>query len=169
MKKTSPWWYVGGGAVGLLVLVKLRQRARLVARLAPAGFVDDAATTDPAGWPFWRVGAVYAARATGYCPRNDPMEGGVNDRHGFPLQTLQAFLAGQAPWVSTAMDPHAFPYGAKLRIPEMDAHYGRAIPFRVVDTGGDFYGKGTTRIDVCSACDHMLDPLVNGTLTLVVV
>ncbi len=59
------------------------------------------------------------------------------------------------------------PYGTKLRIPELDAKYGRNIDFRVVDTGGAFTGKGHGRIDVCvdnqSAAN---DSTINGLLTL---
>lgn len=70
--------------------------------------------------------------------------------------------------VSVAMDSKAFPYGTKLRIPELEAKYGKQIDFRVVDTGGAFKGKGTSRIDVCTANRKAsLDPTINGPLTLV--
>lgn len=114
-------------------------------------------------------GQRFAARGTGYYPANNAMEGGFKDRLGKPLQTLQAYLAGRAPYVSVAMDSKAFPYGTKLRIPELEAKYGRPIEFRVVDTGGAFKGRGTSRIDICTQNRRAsLDPTINGPLTLVV-
>jgi hypothetical protein len=63
------------------------------------------------------------------------------------------------------MDVNAFPYGQHLRIRELEAKYGRAIDFRVVDTGGAFRGKGRSRIDVCvSNRSASLDATINGTL-----
>lgn len=114
-------------------------------------------------------GQRYASRGTGYYPDASLMEGGFKDRLDRPLRTLQDFLAGRASYVSVAMDSTAFPYGTKLRIPELEAKYGRPIEFRVVDTGGAFRGKGTSRIDICTADRRAsLDPTVNGPLTLVV-
>lgn len=113
-------------------------------------------------------GQKYKARGTGYFPDSSAMEGGFVDRKGAKLNTLQDFLAGRAPYVSVAMDSKAFPYGTKLRIPELEAKYGKQIEFRVVDTGGAFKGKGTSRIDVCTANRKAsLDPVINGPLTLV--
>ncbi len=113
-------------------------------------------------------GKRYSARGTGYYPDSSPMEGGYVDRKGHKLYTLQAYLAGKAPYVSVAMDSKAFPYGTKLRIPELEKKYGRQIEFRVVDTGGAFKGKGTSRIDICTANQKAsLDPTINGPLTLV--
>jgi 3D (Asp-Asp-Asp) domain-containing protein len=114
------------------------------------------------------TGQSFTAKGTGYFPDNSPMEGGFKDRMGKPLHTLQDFLNGKAPYVSVAMDSKAFPYGTKLRIPELEKKYGRPIEFRVVDTGGAFKGKGTSRIDICTANRKAsLDPTVNGKLTLV--
>ena len=111
----------------------------------------------------WR----FRTRATAYYPHNSRLEGGFKDRRGFPLHTLQQYLAGKAPYVSVAMDLRAFPYGTKIRIPEFEKHYGRRIEFRVVDTGGAFKGRGTSRIDVCVASKkHTYHPLVNSWLTL---
>ena len=90
------------------------------------------------------------------------------DRRDQPLRTLQDFLSGKANYVSVAMDSKAFPYGTKLRIPELEAKYGKQIEFRVVDTGGAFVGKGTSRIDICTANKRAsLDSVINGPLTLV--
>lgn len=114
-------------------------------------------------------GQRFSSRGTGYFPDASPMEGGFKDRLGRPLHTLQDHLAGRAPYVSVAMDSRAFPYGTKLRIPELEAKYGRPIEFRVVDTGGAFRGRGTSRVDICTANRRAsLDPTINGRLTLVV-
>ncbi len=113
-------------------------------------------------------GMEYTARATAYYPHNSALEGGFKDRLGKPLHTLQAYLAGNAPYVSVAMDSDAFRYGTKLRIPELERKYGRVIDFRVVDTGGAFEGEGTSRIDICvKNKSASLDPSVNRSLTLV--
>lgn len=77
------------------------------------------------------------------------MEGGGDDRGGGKLHTLQDFLAGNAPYVSVAMDIPAFPYGTMLCIPILDQKYKKQIVFRVVDSGDAFKGKGRTRADVC--------------------
>jgi 3D (Asp-Asp-Asp) domain-containing protein len=97
------------------------------------------------------------------------MEGGLEDMQGKPLRTLQQFLAGQASYVSVAMDTGLFPYGTELCIPQLEQKYNRQIPFRVVDTGQAFIGKGTTRIDICTANESTSnDPAVSGaSLTLV--
>jgi peptidoglycan hydrolase-like protein with peptidoglycan-binding domain len=113
-------------------------------------------------------GKSYRARGTGYYPAATKLEGGAKDRLGNPLHTLQDYLSGKAPYVSVAMDSKAFPYGTKLRIPELEAQYGRPIDFRVVDTGGAFRGQGTGRIDICTANQRAADdPTINGPLTLV--
>ncbi len=125
----------------------------------PAGPVDG---FEPA------EGQKFKARGTGYYPDASPLEGGFVDRRDQPLRTLQDFLSGKANYVSVAMDSKAFPYGTKLRIPELEAKYGKQIEFRVVDTGGAFVGKGTSRIDICTANKRAsLDSVINGPLTLV--
>ena len=93
----------------------------------------------------------FTARGTGYFPCASTLEGGLQDRRGRPLYTLQDFLAERAPYVSVAMDPKAFPYGTSLRIPEIEKKYGRAITFLVVDTGDAFIGRGSSRIDSARA------------------
>jgi hypothetical protein len=111
------------------------------------------------------VTSSFVAHGTGYYPASSALEGGFVDRKGVRLRTLQQFLSGQADYVSVAMDSSAFAYGQHLRIKELDAKYGRAIDFRVVDTGGAFRGKGRSRIDVCVANRNAaLDPTINGTL-----
>lgn len=122
--------------------------------------------TAPATTPV--SGQRFDARGTGYYPDASALEGGFKDRQGKPLATLQDFLSGKSNYVSVAMDSKTFPYGTKLRIPELEAKYGRAIEFRVVDTGGAFKGKGTSRIDICTENRRAsLDPTINGRLTLV--
>lgn len=118
----------------------------------------------------------FHAKGTGYYPANNAMEGGMKDRRGKDLQTLQDFLSGKSKYVSVAMDKKMkIPYGKQLSIPELDKKYAgelkklglEHIPFRVVDTGGAFTGKGTSRIDIATADRKAsLDPTINGPLTL---
>jgi 3D (Asp-Asp-Asp) domain-containing protein len=116
------------------------------------------------------VTSSFTSRGTGYYPDSSALEGGFKDRIGKPLHTLQQFLAGSAPYVSVAMDSSAFKYGTRLRIKELESKHGRAIIFRVVDTGGAFRGKGRTRIDICTANNKAsLDPTINGTLHIDVI
>ena len=110
-------------------------------------------------------GESFTTRGTGYYPDSSALEGGFVDRRGAKLHTLQDFLAGNATYVSVAMDSNAFEYGQKLRIAELEAKYRQVIEFRVVDTGGAFSGKGRTRIDVCTANRTAAgDATINGTL-----
>jgi 3D (Asp-Asp-Asp) domain-containing protein len=112
----------------------------------------------------------FVSRGTGYYPANNSLEGGFLDRKGAKLRTLQQFLAGRADYVSVAMDSRAFAYGQRLRIKELEAKYGKAIVFRVVDTGGAFRGKGKTRIDICTANRAAsLDATINGRLNIDVI
>jgi len=112
----------------------------------------------------------YKAKGSGYFPANTKMEGGTKDTHGNPLLTLQDFLKGNAEYVSCAMDKAVEKkiHGRKFSITELDKKYGKAIEFRVVDTGGAFKDKGYTRIDICTASSSdTLEPTINGWLTLV--
>jgi 3D (Asp-Asp-Asp) domain-containing protein len=112
-----------------------------------------------------RVTSSFTSRGTGYYPSSSALEGGFVDRAGKRLHTLQQFLAGDADYVSVAMDSSAFAYGTRLRIKELEAEHGRAIVFRVVDTGSAFRGKGRSRIDVCvGSRSASLNPTLNGTL-----
>ena len=107
----------------------------------------------------------FVAKGTGYFPDSSAMEGGFVDRKGAKLRTLQQFLNGSADYVSVAMDPKAFPYGQRLRIAELNKKYGKDIVFKVVDTGGAFMGKGTSRIDICTASSKdSVEPTINGML-----
>jgi hypothetical protein len=119
---------------------------------------------------FPTTGDIFRASATGYYPDSSQLEGGFLDTKDQPLHTLQDFLAGRADQVSIAMDSTEFPYGQRLRIKELERKYGRVIDFRVVDTGGDFVGKGRTRLDVCvQNYAASIDDSVNGLLTIAVV
>lgn len=110
----------------------------------------------------------YRAKGSGYFPAPSRMEGGFKDRRGKPLHTLQDFLVAKAVYVSTAMDKNLnIAYGTKLSIPELEKKYGKAIEFRVVDTGDAFNNKGFTRIDICVRDRAAsLEPTLNGSLTL---
>ncbi|KAL3860225.1 hypothetical protein ACJMK2_010379 [Sinanodonta woodiana] len=114
-------------------------------------------------------GHKYSATGTAYYPSNDPIEGGFVDMRGHPLHTLQAYLAGHAPFVSVAMDNHAgIAYGTHVCIPEMNHKYHKVIDFQVVDTGSAFTGKGHSRIDICVATrSDSYDNTINAHLTLV--
>ncbi len=112
------------------------------------------------------------AKGTGYYPDSSAMEGGYVDKQGKKLCTLQDFLAGKADYVSIALDKNLYKngtikYGDTFRIPELEAKYGRQIPFKAVDTGGAFTNKGFGRVDICTGSrKDSLDSTVNGNLTL---
>ncbi len=110
----------------------------------------------------------HRAVGTAYYPHNSALEGGYKDKIGKPLNTLEDYLAGKAPFVSVAMDDRAgFKYGQRIRIPELEQKYGKQIPFKIVDTGGAFRGKGTGRIDICVANEEASrNATINGKLTL---
>jgi hypothetical protein len=111
----------------------------------------------------------YHAKGSGYFPSRSTREGGFKDRLGKKLNTLEDFIANRADYVSVAMDKKlAIEYGTVVKIPEIEAIRKRTIEFRVVDTGGDFTGQGYTKIDICVANQQSsLDPIINGTLTLI--
>ncbi len=109
---------------------------------------------------------IIQVRLTEYFPKNTKMEGGLYDHKGHPLNTLDDYLDGKVGWVSLARDYLGGPpanawefktYGYKVHMPEICAKLGvQYIDFRLVDTGGHFYGKdkvvqvsGYEPIDVC--------------------
>lgn len=96
-------------------------------------------------------GTTYTSEATLYTTENTPMEGGPKDRCGRLLNTLDDYMNWKADEVSVAMDTMALPYGTVIRIPEIERRLNvkDPIPFRVVDTGSAFIGKGTSRLDIC--------------------
>lgn len=89
--------------------------------------------------------------ATLYTTENTAMEGGPLDRCGRKLNTLDDYMNWKANEVSVAMDRLALPYGTLIRIPAIEKRLNVAdpIPFRVVDTGSAFQGKGLSRLDIC--------------------
>ena len=91
------------------------------------------------------------AVATLYTTENTSIEGGPKDRCGRKLNTLDDYMNWKSEEVSVAMDRLALPYGTLIRIPEIEKRLkvSDPIPFRVVDTGGAFVGKGFSRIDIC--------------------
>lgn len=120
--------------------------------------------------------------ATAYCPKKS--EGGLNDRTGKPLQTLQQYLSGSAPYVSVAMDSalnKQYPYGTVIHIPALEKKYngGKPIEFHFVDTGGSFIGtdrhpldgqakpRGLTAIDIATDCKFMKQEWQNMSVSLV--
>lgn len=86
--------------------------------------------------------STFPVRCTGYWPfsaRPDEqrMEGGVVDRKGAPLHTLEDYRAGKANFVSVSGDFTIFPYGQRIALAEWPD-----VVFRVVDTGSHFHGAG---------------------------
>lgn len=108
-------------------------------------------------------------RLTGYWPfaatdAEKKMEGGLQDRKGQPLHTVEDYLAGKADFVSLSGDDAIWPYGQRVNIPWTD---GKTILGRVVDTGSHFRGAnkvyrlaGTEPIDVCVASSATVVPKV---------
>jgi hypothetical protein len=105
------------------------------------------------------AGGRIKVRLTGYWPfaakteTEKRMEGGVKDRKGKPLFTLEQHLADpqRAPYVAVAGDDAVWPYGQRIVLDE----WPNAI-FRVVDTGGHFRGAnkvyralGHEPLDIC--------------------
>lgn len=94
---------------------------------------------------------------TWYCPgggtssKERALEGGVQDRRGKPAYTLEQYLAGQAPYVTVAMDSNILPYGTLVTCEKFKDSSGNFIPFRVTDTGGAFKGKGFQKMDIASS------------------
>jgi hypothetical protein len=126
--------------------------------------------------PMVQQGGTFEAKGTGYRPV--PGEGGPTDRLGKPLSTLQDFLEGKSDHVSVAMDSKAFPYDSTLNCKQLDEQYADRlkqlgvdhIPFKVVDTGGDFKNTGTSRIDICTRSrDDAHENTINGQLNFNVV
>lgn len=106
------------------------------------------------------TGGRFNARLTAYWPfkaglseAQRKMEGGVKDRKGKPLITLEMHRSDPSkyPYVSVAGDDAIWPYGQRIAI---DAFPG--VVFRVVDTGGHFRGTnklyrvaGHEPLDIC--------------------
>jgi hypothetical protein len=97
---------------------------------------------------------------SGLSDKQKKMEGGVTDRMGKALCTLEDYLEGKAPFVSLACDSAGGApgnakefrtYGFRVWLPEISASANSyidtpvmlpiMIEFRLVDTGADFTGK----------------------------
>lgn len=150
-----------GGGLGLGVLAYLGNRsANKVAAAIKTGVESGGAIT---------------LNLTGYWPHSAKasekrMEGGVNDRKGRPLHTVEDFFAGKADHVSLSGDDAAWPYGQAVKIPWFD----KAILGRVTDTGGSFRGAnkkyrflGREPIDVCVA--YSTTPVPKGAIVAQIV
>jgi hypothetical protein len=109
------------------------------------------------------------------------MEGGIQDRLGKPLYSLEDYVDGNALYVSLACDSRGGPpgnlsefriYGYRVRIPWLETRMGLDfIEFRLVDTGGHFTGKhkkvrvaGYEPIDVCRREKPEAGDAFSGTL-----
>jgi len=157
------WWWVGAIVVGIFALRKGADDAaaveeETVAAVASGGTIDVRLT---GYWPF--VEGLSAAQRL--------MEGGIKDRKGKPLHTLEDHLAdpGAHPYVSVSGDDAVFPYGQRLVI----SAWPGAV-FRVVDTGGHFRGAGKVYrvlgrepLDICVASSSTVVPKDGTTATIV--
>jgi hypothetical protein len=125
---------------------------------------------------------MYFKPFAGMTDKQKKMEGGPTDPMRKPLCSLEDYLKGEAAYVSLARDYLGGPpggdarfrkYGTKVRIREVEALVGRAnIEFRLVDTGGHFYGrgkvvkvKGAEPIDLCRS-KPLQHPRTEGLMTL---
>lgn len=141
---TSAWLLAGGGAavIASALLVRQSNQTKSAVENAVAG-------TGP-GEIKLRLTTYWPSSAT---EGERKMEGGLNDRKGRPLRTLEDFLAGRSDHVSLSGDDAAWPYGQKLLLFFPD---GKTIVGRVTDTGRNFRGStkvyrafGNEPIDVC--------------------
>jgi hypothetical protein len=150
------WWIPVGGVAAIGVFMAKQKSdetrdeiARATGILPPADGVEFA----PGNLP------TFDARLTGYWPfvakttTERIMEGGLNDRKGKPLHTLEMHTRDSAahPYVSVSGDDAIFPYGQRIII---DAWPD--LIFRVVDTGSHFRGInkvyrifGREPLDIC--------------------
>lgn len=149
-KRSTGLIFVGGGLAAI---------AGAVFAWRKSTSTTDDITRALAGQPDPDTGEVkhnFDARLTGYWPfaateSEKKMEGGLKDRKGKPLYTLEMHQAGKAPYVSVSGDDSIFPYGQRL---SLDVWPG--LTFRVVDTGSHFRGVnkvyrvvGREPLDIC--------------------
>lgn len=162
-------------AIAIAALV-LRGTGCVSAPVTPSGSLSSAPHAEPVtdsccamAWGMKDGPVHHVARGTSYYPDPSPMEGGYLDAYGDRLRTLQGFLAGRDEYVSVAYDQKSFgKVKRKICIPELNASYGKPIKFLISDTGGRFYGKGWTKLDVCTANKATsLDKRINQALTVV--
>lgn len=148
---------------------KAADEASTPAEIAAAGAQVAAAAEQMAG------NTNITAHLTTYWPftassGEQKMEGGVHDRRGNALHTIEDFFAGKSDHVSLSGDDKAFPYGQKVLFSMDD---GRSVVGRVTDTGGSFRGlgkryriMGEEPIDVCVFSKSMKVP---STVTVTIV
>lgn len=161
------WWIAGGiAALGVAMLARQKSNETTDAIRKATG------ATEPPSSP---KGGSFDARLTGYWPFQSglsaderKMEGGIHDRKGHPLYTLEDYQAGRAPFVSVAGDYEIFPYGQKIAISAWPG-----VSFRVVDTGGHFHGAGKLYrllghepLDICVASSSSKVP-TTATVTII--
>lgn len=173
--RTGLWLLIGGGvtAAGAALFAAKKAsdttsalQAAINKPAPPAGTTASLPGAPPAG-------ATVAIHATGYWPKSArpderTMEGGLKDRLGKPLFTLEEFQAGKAPYVSVAGDDSIWPYGQRIAV---NAWPG--VTFRVVDTGGGFRGinkrfrvVGEEPLDFCVDSSKTFVPKKNVTATI---
>jgi hypothetical protein len=77
------------------------------------------------------------------------LDDGSLDASGRRLCTLEAYLDGDVPHVSVAVDLEALPAGARLRIPALEAACGQTVPLRAVHETERTRGVGAAYLEVC--------------------
>ncbi|KAJ8682811.1 hypothetical protein QAD02_018603 [Eretmocerus hayati] len=95
-------------------------------------------------------------------------ESDFSDSMGKKLRTLQDFLDGRGEYVTVAMDDMPnLPYGSIICVPELNEHFGRAIPLQVRDYGVNVARMGYSRLDVCVRSEaDSYDNAVNRLVTV---
>ncbi len=74
---------------------------------------------------------------------------GSLDAEQHPLRTLEAFLDGDVPFVSVAVDLGCLPYGLPMAIAALDAALGRPIPLRAVHQTERTAGAAVGYLEIC--------------------
>jgi len=77
------------------------------------------------------------------------LDDGSLDCHQRRLRTLEAFLDGDVPFVSCAVDQSAIADGTPIRIPALDAAVGREVVLRAVHQHERTRGVGCAYLEVC--------------------
>jgi len=164
MSRTA--WIVGGvstiaAAIGALFVNKKAKETETTIKNAIEGLNKTGVPMLPAG-----SGVTVPVRITGYWPftaktGERKMEGGVNDRLGYPLHTLEEFQSGKAPYVAVSGDDAIWPYGQRISLSNWPG-----VTFRIVDTGDHFSSykdkvfraAGHEPLDVCvdSSSTHVV-------------
>ena len=110
----------------------------------------------------------YYSGGFGITAAQKKLEGGATNRFGKPLNYLEDYLAGKAPYVSVAMDIplSKAPYGSyTLTNPKFLDKRGNPIKFKVDDTGGAFFNRGIEKIDIAIkslAIANGKTPIIDG-------